>query len=231
MRQRAFSLIELLVVISIVALLLALLLPALKKARLAAEEAHCLSNLHQIDLATFMYANDNRDQLPYRPYPSNNTDGKTAVAPNELHGIGWDVNLNDSLVNVYLGGSRDVMFCPGPLYEVANPSIGAYGDRLCSYSFFYHPASTWIISKPDLSKLSRIRPGYALWGCESYLDLSSAPQKWISHGRAGTPEQPGGMNSNFADGSATWIQWDKMEPFFHYTNWSSLYWFWPKPPQ
>jgi prepilin-type N-terminal cleavage/methylation domain-containing protein len=60
----AFTLIELLVVIAIIAILAALLLPALSKAKRAAQRANCVSNLKQISLAVHMYAQDNQDILP-----------------------------------------------------------------------------------------------------------------------------------------------------------------------
>jgi prepilin-type N-terminal cleavage/methylation domain-containing protein/prepilin-type processing-associated H-X9-DG protein len=64
--QNAFTLVELLIVIGIIALLISILLPALSKARKAANATACLSNLHQMALGMTMYANDNHQALlPY----------------------------------------------------------------------------------------------------------------------------------------------------------------------
>jgi len=62
--ELAFTLIELLVVIAIIAILAAMLLPALSKAKRAAQRANCISNLKQVCLAVHMYAQDNQDVLP-----------------------------------------------------------------------------------------------------------------------------------------------------------------------
>jgi prepilin-type N-terminal cleavage/methylation domain-containing protein/prepilin-type processing-associated H-X9-DG protein len=63
-RGRGFTLIELLVVVSIIAVLIAILLPSLGKARERARRSACLSDLHQIHLAYYYYAQDNNDQVP-----------------------------------------------------------------------------------------------------------------------------------------------------------------------
>jgi prepilin-type N-terminal cleavage/methylation domain-containing protein len=63
--RRGFTLIELLVVIAIIALLVALLLPALARARSAAQQTVSISNLRQINLATAAYRSDFNDFLPW----------------------------------------------------------------------------------------------------------------------------------------------------------------------
>ncbi len=64
-RKHGFTLVELLVVIGIISILIAMLLPALNRARESARTVSCLSNLRQVTQGLMMYAQDNHGSLPY----------------------------------------------------------------------------------------------------------------------------------------------------------------------
>jgi prepilin-type N-terminal cleavage/methylation domain-containing protein len=114
MRQRrAFTLVELLVVIGIIAVLIAILLPALQRAQAQARMVSCLSQQRQLTLALIMYTGDNKGYFP---------GGERATGAFWAH---WDptewnpysVNKNPNhpapkFLSKYVTGSEQIAFCP-----------------------------------------------------------------------------------------------------------------------
>ena len=107
----AFTLIELLVVIAIIAILAAMLLPALSTAKLKAQNVGCMNNTKQLTLAWILYAPDNNDKLlDSRSWMS----GWMMEPPNPPGPDSTNVNLlRQSPLNSYLSGNVGVYRCPG----------------------------------------------------------------------------------------------------------------------
>jgi len=128
--KTAFTLIELLVVIAIIAILAAMLLPALNRAKVAGRSAVCKSNLHQLGLAMRLYVDD------YHWFPG------YSRAPG--YNGGWSIPSErpyfwDAILLPYVSGSQGVFMCPGNLAETGNSISNNWSSARMPNPYGYPP--------------------------------------------------------------------------------------------
>jgi len=165
--HRAFTLVELLVVIGIIALLISILMPALSKAREQANAVKCMSNERQLGQALVIFTNDHKGYLPKAWFNdgivySGMNNGQTTWEYREPF-YGWTY-----LLSLYMGKNKELFRCPSDptdhLYDTENNGI------------------TGIIDDPTADDI----PGsYRL----NISDLPNGPYEAIRATRLGSPSE------------------------------------------
>lgn len=212
MNRKGFTLIELLVVIAIIAVLAAMLMPALRTARESGIRVVCVNNLRQIGIAMLGYMTDNRGWLP--PYRDTNT-------PTTWDNIDWQRHLRPYFGKGYVieesgaWGYRcgiDFMRCPGnkdmwATYGI-NEWLDATGPNVCAYGNKYRgpwpvtlSPNTLIVGCADTDRI--LSPAHYPFNMDIDGDGILDSRDGYLYNLA-SPRHGSGFNFLFIDGHVRW---------------------------
>jgi prepilin-type N-terminal cleavage/methylation domain-containing protein/prepilin-type processing-associated H-X9-DG protein len=229
----AFTLVELLVVIAIIAILAAMLLPALAKAKTRAKSAVCISNLHQMTLASYDYTLAENDFMP----PSM-TPGEVGVRGNPNSWVLGNAQSDTDTTNIQRGvlypfvGTPSVYRCPGDK-SIVTDHPGLLRTRSYSMNWWLNSdrgdGNNPINNPEDKTKLSQLTaPSQIFVLADEHKDsINDGTLVVLSDKYAPTNQwqdlpsdrHSHGCNLSFADAHAQWQKW----------NWPKVYKAHPQP--